>query len=184
MRMTKRLFVAVPVSIEIRDRVRQVYAKLEETGTNFSFVNIDNLHFTLKFLGDVEEEKVSEIKCKVAEIVSAQKKFEIKLRGVGVFPSLDQIKVIWVGVEDGELLELLKETNEGLDYIRKDEHEKEVAHLTIARVRSGSERLRDVLDEIKELDFGTMMVDKVILYESELTLQGPIYTEVAVFELS
>ena len=183
--MTKRLFVAVPVSEDVKERIELVYSRLRETGADFNFIDLNNVHFTLKFLGDVEEDKIAEVKEKIAEILGSQKKFEIKLVGVGVFPNLDKIKVVWAGVEDGKLLELMKKVNSELNYIRKDEHEKEVAHLTVARVRSGRdiERLQKVLKEIEGMDFGTMLVDKVILYESELTSKGPVYTIVEEFTL-
>jgi len=182
--MIKRLFIGVPVSEDVKGKVKPLLDKLNETGADLSLVQLNNLHFTIKFLGDVDESKVDEIKGKLFELVSAQKSFPISLEKVGVFPSLDMIKVVWIGVRDSELTLLMKKTNQVLNYIRENEHE-EVPHLTIARVRSARNKLqlKEFLLKVKDELFGEMIVDKLVLYESVLTAEGPVYKELEVFGL-
>lgn len=179
-----RLFIGVPVSEEVKEKIRPLYEKLKGTGADFNFVSIENLHFTIKFLGDVEENKIEEIKEKFSELKS--KSFQISLQKVGVFPSLERINVVWIGVQDSELLNLMKKSNKLFDYVRKNDHETEVAHLTIARVKSGKnkEQLQRVLKEVEHDAFGKMVVDKIILYESELNPEGPIYKVVEEYSLN
>ena len=178
----KRLFVAVPVSDDITEKIRPVIEKLKETGADLKFVS--HFHFTLKFLGDVNEKNIQEIEEKLAEIAKKTKAFPICVKSTGVFPSLEKINVVWIGVQDSQFSELMKKITTKLDYIRKDVHE-EVPHLTIARMKSGrnKEQLKEALQQVEHREFGSMIVEKIILYESELTPEGPVYTIVGEFLL-
>ena len=171
----KRLFLGVPVSEDIKKKVEILVAKLSETGDDFNFIK--DFHFTIKFLGDVDESEIEEIKEKIDTL--EQSSFSVHLRGVGVFPHPDRIRVIWIGIDNSTLTGLMKEVNNRLQYIRKDDH-KEVPHLTVARVKSGKNReeLQIMLNKVKNIDFGKMIVDSLVLYESELTPTGPIYRKV------
>lgn len=170
----KRLFLGLPVSAEIKKKVGEVAVLLKETGANLNF--IQEPHFTIKFLGDVQESKIEEIKEKISDL--QQPPFPIHLQSIGVFPKWDHINVIWVGVKESPLTNLMKEINQRLNYLRKDDRE-EVPHVTIARVKlaRNKDRLKAVLEKLKNRDFGEMMVEKIILYESELRLEGPRYRE-------
>ena len=181
----KRLFVAVPVSEEIKERIKPVLSELPKTGADLKVVSIFNLHFTLKFLGEVEEKKIPEIEEKLTEIAQKTKKFEVSLKGVGVFPSLERINVIWVGTEGTGLVSLMKSVSKELNFIRKNDQEEEVAHLTIARVKSGrgKKELQEFVKKFEKAEFGTMKVDKMILFESELKREGAVHKVVKEFEL-
>jgi 2'-5' RNA ligase len=176
----KRLFVAVPVSEEIKKRVKEIVDKLKETGADLKLVS--DFHFTLKFLGDVSEEKIDEIKEKLSSI--KQDKFSIKLQKVGVFPSMERINVVWIR-GDSKLIPLMREVDEKLNYVRENEFKEDIPHLTIARVKTGrnKDKLQKFIKEMDNLEFGEMIVDEFILYESELTPEGPIYKEIERWKL-
>lgn len=89
---------------------------------------------------------------------------------------MEKLNVLWVGVENPILIELMKNIDDGLNDVRENEHE-EVPHLTIARIKSGrnKEELIDWLNKVRDKSFGPMIVDKIILYESELSSDGPKY---------
>lgn len=139
----------------------------------------------MKFLGDVYEEKILDIIAKLGKIAEQNKRFQIKVAKIGVFPSVNKINVIWAGIEDFSLLSLVREVNKELDHIRKEEHENEVPHLTLARVKTsrGKEKLQEFVKMFENQEFGTMAVGKFILFESELTREGPVYTVVKEFGL-
>ena len=179
----KRLFVAFPVSEEVRKKIAPIADGLVKTGADLKLVSLEKAHFTLKFLGDVEEKKISEIQEKLGTIAKQCRKLNITVKGVGVFPSLERINVVWVGAEDSSLFLLMKEVNTELDYIKKNDHDTEIPHLTIARVKTGKnkEKLQEFLRSVEKKEFGKIFVDKLILYESELTKEGPIYTKLAEF---
>lgn len=181
--MAKRLFVGVPLSEEIKEKIKPAVRKLRETGAVLNLVAPENLHFTLKFLGDVEESGVEEIKEKLSLAVKGSK-FTFPIKKVGYFPGGERVNTIWLGAESRELRELMKKVNQALNYIREEKRE-EMPHLTLARVKSGKnkEKLLKVLLEVKDEDFGQMIVDKIILYESELKPEGPVYRVVGEFGL-
>lgn len=170
----KRLFVAVPLTEEIKEQITPLREELKASGADLKLVALENLHFTLKFLGDVDENKIPAI---VEKLFLLQwKPFSLSVRGVGVFPSLERINVVWVGIESVELIALMKKINQTLNYIRKEEHP-ETPHLTIARVKSGrnKEQLPLLAEKYKNTLFGEMKVDKIILFESGLGKDGLKY---------
>ncbi len=180
----KRLFIAVPVSEEIKEKIKSVLTELSKTGADLKIISLSNLHFTLKFLGNVDDKQIPEIEKNLVEIAAKTKRFEITVKGVGVFPSLDRISVVWVGT-DGHLISLMKVVGKELDFIRKNEHAEEVAHLTIARVKTArnKEKLQEFVKKFEQKEFGLMKVDKIILFESELQKKGAAYRVVKEFEL-
>ena len=181
----KRLFVGIPISEKVKLNLSQFVKQLTATGADLNLVSIENLHFTVKFLGDVAEDKIAEIKGKLKAAIKDKPKFRVQLKEVGVFPSWQMINVIWIGTDSRELISIIKETNKALEEIRPEELSTSVAHLTVARVKSrkNKEKLQEVLQKFKSENFGEMVINKVVLYESKLTKKGPIYTEVETFLL-
>ena len=179
----KRLFVGIPLPDVLRDRIEEFCQRLKETGGDFRFVSVENLHLTVCFLGDVEEDQISGVIDKVRLLLAKQGKIKVNLVGAGCFPDKTRINVVWVGLGDGGLINLIRGVNAGLSV--RIEHEEEIPHLTVARVKSGKrkEMIREVVEKFKDVDFGSFVVEKIFLYESELEPEGPIYTVVKEFEL-
>src|SRR3989344_718565 len=173
--MIRRLFLAIVISEEVKNNLKLIYNLLKATGADLNLVSLENLHFTLKFLGDVDKENIPDIVEKISSI--KQRPFKVKVQSMGFFPSLEKINVVWVGTESEELISLMKKINIDLDEIRKNEFKEEIPHLTIARVKSGKnrEKLKELIVNHKNDVFGEMAVDRIILFESKLTPQGPIY---------
>ncbi len=182
----KRLFVGIPVSEQVRSNLKLFVEKLTATGAELNLVSLENLHFTIKFLGQVDEDKIEEINEKLNAVIKNKLKFRVQLKEVGVFPSWQMINVIWIGTDSRELISIIKETNKALEEIRTEELSTAVAHLTVARVKSrkNKEKLEEVLQKFKHENFGEMIFDRLILYESKLTPKGPIYKVVKEFNLS
>ena len=181
----KRLFLGIPVSEEVKTKVQVFYDALQEIGADLNLVSFDNLHFTVKFLGSVDDNKIPEIVEKMNDLVSTFSSFSLKLQGTGAFPSEEKINVIWIGLKDERLIALIKATNEVLDYIHQEDYAETVPHLTIARVKSAKNKkqLQKVLQKFQHQEFGGMLIDKIVLFESLLTPQGPVYQKVAEFLL-
>ena len=182
----KRLFFAVLVSEELKNKIKPVVDELSKTGADLKLVSLSHLHFTLKFLGDVEEKKIVEIERKLAVVAGKTTSFGISVKGVGVFPSLERIDVVWVGAEGSELVSLMKAVGKELDSVRKNDHEEEVAHLTIARVKTGRNKkeLQEFLKKFENKEFGKMTVDRLVLFESELRREGAVHKVVREWKLS
>ena len=179
-----RCFIAVAVPEELKDKILEVQNKLKQIGANLKLVEKENFHFTIKFLGEIEENQIKEVKEFLASL--EEKSFEISIKGLGVFPTEDYIKVVWLGVEKNQdvFLNLIKKINKNLDKIRKEKKELNT-HLTIARVRSAKNKneLKAAVQDLKETEIGEMQVNSLKLISSELTPEGPKYTELAEFEL-
>ena len=172
-----RTFIAIDIE---EPRVLREISKLQEelrsVGSSLKLVELRNIHLTLRFLGEVDLSTVEEVK----ELMKGLefKPFEMELKGVGGFPSLERPKVIWIGVSKGaEEVKRLHELLEGgLKTIgfRPDPKGFE-PHITVARVKRYSseliERIRDNSDRI----FGKVLVNEVRLKKSTLTPRGPIY---------
>ncbi|MBI2666431.1 RNA 2',3'-cyclic phosphodiesterase [Candidatus Woesearchaeota archaeon] len=169
----KRLFIAIPLSEEAKEKIKQVKSDLQESGADLRSVASENLHFTVKFLGNIQESKIDEIAKKIDDLQLSS--FSIQARGVGVFPSVEHIQTIWVGAENGTLTLLLKKVNSLFDY--QHARKEDTPHATLARVKSekNKEKLKEVVKRFSQTNFGEIKVEKIILYESELTPQGPVY---------
>lgn len=181
--MKKRLFVGVPLSSEVRQKIaEQLLAPLQQSGADLNIASKEQLHFTLKFLGDVEEEQIGKVKEILRQVAVSRQPFLVQVRQVGVFPSPGYMRVIWIGVENGDLPALLKELDEQLGFIRKNEHE-EKPHVTLARVKSkkNKEQLQRFVAELQNASFGEMPVTELVLYESTLTAGGARYAVVERF---
>lgn len=198
-----RAFIAVDLSEEIRAKIKEVqkqFANLEidQSRLKLKFVNAWQAHQTVKFLGDVPENKVEDVKRELAEI--SQKPFDIGMRGVGFFPEASpekarNIRVVWIGIEKGveELKALQEEVESRLKALGFPSEKRFGAHVTICRVKMMSRagtRTRDeigrILKKIAELgdvEVGEMLVEELKLKKSTLTPKGPVYEDVYVKRL-
>jgi len=178
-----RLFIAVNLEEELKKKIIPFQEELKKTGADVKWVEVKNLHLTLKFLGEVNEEKVSSIEQVVAPILKDFPSFEMRLSGFGVFPNLNYPRVIWLGIkEGGEQLKILSEKIENslisLGFPKEDRPF--TAHLTLGRVRSAKNKqeLIKKIEEKKNEEIGTQKVEKIYLMQSFLKPTGPIYTPV------
>jgi len=178
--MSERFFIAVEIENEARKKVSEVVKPLIGMGFKAKFVEPENLHITLKFLGDVKKNQVKKMCEDLDDVVKKHSQFNFTLDGVGYFGKRNDIRVVWIGVKEGidPFKSLMKDVQEKLNYIRKDEH-KPVPHLTIARVRHAheNESLGNELDKIRHVKFGDIRVKEVKIKRSVLTKKGPIYND-------
>jgi RNA 2',3'-cyclic 3'-phosphodiesterase len=167
-----RSFVAVPLPDEIRTRIFAAAGELarELPGVRWSR-KVENLHVTLKFLGDVPEEKLAALGPALAESVGALPRFRVELRRMGAFPSARHASVLWAWVDDvgnglGALTEAVEATSERLGFPR--ERRPLTGHVTVGRSKRGGVDARQALDAFVEREFGGIVVEEIHLYESQL----------------
>ncbi len=177
-----RSFIAIDANEKVRNSLRPIQNRLEETGADLKLVSQENIHMTLKFLGDVFESRIDLINDAINEAISLDS-FEINIEGLGVFPKPSYIRVIWAGVSKGseklgKIRQKLDSKLAELDFSPEDEDF--TPHFTIARVKSGKakDKLNSIINEKSEETWGTIEVDKIELKKSELTSEGPIYTTI------
>ncbi|MFH0816810.1 MAG: RNA 2',3'-cyclic phosphodiesterase [Methanobacteriota archaeon] len=183
--MVYRAFIAVEVGG--MSRLLDMDEELKRTHGDLKIVDADNIHMTMKFLGNVDEAAGEKIVKAMKAAVKKFEPFDMVVRGVGVFPSEDDIKIIWVGVDDpkplAKIYDNLEKSLKKLGY--EPESRAFTPHVTIARVRSPKNRLRvkEIVDAHKEDEFGVIKVDTLFLKKSFLTNEGPVYTTVGTARL-
>lgn len=180
--MPIRLFLALDVDEKPRGRLIKTLDLVDMSGTKVRTVKRDNLHVTMNFLGDVEDSRIVEVCRAVSDVAGETKPFDFSLVGLKCVPSDGRIlRMIWCGVKDasggmGRLYENLSAALETLDFPR--ERRPFSPHITLARFRYVEDpaAIRKAVEAYAETDFGTTAVGKVVVYSSELTRSGPIYT--------
>ena len=139
----------------------------------------ENVHLTLKFLGNVSTSRLAEVKSSLQQLTFPS--FTAEIKGAGAFPNLKRMNVIWVGVNEGwtqveQIYEQVEKLLSGVGFRR--ENRSFSPHITIARVRSGRKRdeIANFLEHLSDESFGTIAVDKVRLKQSILSSSGPKYS--------
>jgi 2'-5' RNA ligase len=170
-----RCFVAVDMSTP---SVRRCLEALRDLGAPLRVVAPENLHVTLKFLGEIRDAQVSEVIEAMDKALEGSAPFEARLRGLGVFPSTRNMRVIWVGVINDEMVRMQRSLDAELARLGFPREKRFHPHLTLARVKSrrGLEKVREFLAQHADEDYGRVMVDRVELKKSVLTPKGPIYS--------
>jgi len=177
-----RCFVALDLSRQARNYIKEVQ-KLIKKNNLFTgkFTEPENLHLTLKFLGEIDKEKIAEVKKRLREIRFDS--FEAKLGEVGVFSSKysSYVRVIWIKLIGCDKLQ--KEIDNALEGLFEKEH-RFMSHITIVRVKKVGHR-KGFLDyitnmKVKEIKFN---VDRFFLKKSELFSEGPIYCDLEEYNL-
>ena len=181
--MADRCFVAVDVDdAALRTSFSRAQRAIESTGADVKSVEGENIHITLKFLGEIPESKTAQ----VADLIKgiSFKAFTLDFHGVGVFPALSRPSVIWAGVsgEASEMLAVFTEVERGLRRLGfEPERRPFQPHVTLCRVRSGRNRaqLAEAIEIMRDEGFGPLKVEHIRFKKSILTRNGPIYTTLA-----
>lgn len=180
--MKKRLFIAVDLSEDARARAAAYIERFRSLGSNarVSTTKAENLHLTLKFLGDVDASAVDDVIKALDRACSALPAFHLSIAGTGVFPSARKPKVLWLGVDDADdgLKAAAKAVDDELNRLGFAKEDRVFSpHLTIGRIRD-SAKGRDVADRHSMLGFGPVRfnVNEMVLYDSRLSPSGSMYT--------
>ncbi len=176
-----RTFVAIKLTPEIISNIGRVQEELKRTDAQVKWVEPDNIHLTLKFLGHVTPEELEKVKITTKETLGPFAPFEMSVASLGAFPKIKYPRVIWMGIDKGreKLKRMASRLEERLARIGFAKEKREFSpHLTLGRVKSpkGTERLIGALSLVKASNLGNMRVTKISIMKSELKPQGPIYT--------
>lgn len=175
-----RSFLAFDINNElVLQRFSEVQRLLLETGADLKLVDPKNIHMTLRFLGDISPNIVDSILESMNKVSFSA--FDCRLHGVGVFPNLYRVSVIWAGIEKGaqELRNVFEQLEPELHRLGFKADPKGFSpHLTLARVRTGRNKaeLTRRIQELADYDFGVERADCLRLKKSMLTPKGPIYS--------
>lgn len=178
-----RLFTAIDLPEEIRDRIDTLIARLRPSA-RVTWSPASNLHITTKFIGELREERLPELE-RALKSVATRETIPIRVSGLGFFPNAKSPKVFWAGVKaPAELTTLARETDEATAKIGVPREARAYSpHLTLARIRD-SAGVGGLLSEVAkagEPDFGSFDADRFHLYLSKLSPQGSVYTKLSEF---
>jgi RNA 2',3'-cyclic 3'-phosphodiesterase len=185
-----RTFIAVEISPQVRSAAHRLIERLRVSQAKVKWIETENLHYTLKFLGDVPAERINDVCRAVKEAASPFTPFELVAKGCGAFPSPARPRTIWLGAEVGAepmelLVQAIERTLEPLGFAR--EHRRFRPHLTLGRVREGPianvQQLADLLAKYDDFDAGSMMIDEVTVFSSSLGRGGSKYEALSRVEL-
>lgn len=181
-----RAFLAIEVPEELKLKIYKVIKQFKKTDARIKYVELENLHLTLKFFGDIDEEGIEVLSDKISSVLEEFDEFKVNIKGCGAFPNENRIKVIWLGLEnDGIVKKLHKELDKEFVRLGFDRDKRFSTHLTIGRMKSakGKDKVKSAIEEFRDIEIGEMNVDRIVLKKSTLTPQGPIYEDLKVFEL-
>jgi 2'-5' RNA ligase len=181
-----RAFIAIELSAHVCDAIQKQTVRLRQTLGNdlVRWVPTQNMHLTLKFLGDTATSHLDFLKQLLAREADLHPKFDLQLGGLGSFPTRRNPHLIWIGIHaPADLASLQRGVEAGTTRLGYEQEERAFSpHLTIGRVRqtvspSELQKVRTALDTIQLGNIGTARVDSIHLFKSDLQPGGSIYTK-------
>jgi 2'-5' RNA ligase len=178
-----RSFIAIEIPSEIKSALLDLQNDLRGAGADVAWTNPDNIHLTLKFLGEIDKKLISEVEKVCVETIADVPPFKLSINGTGVFPNARHPRILWVGLGgEVERLERLQEQlDERLVGIGFENEEKDFQpHLTVGRIRS-NKNLRELLARSDGYTLPTFsfVVQEIVLMKSDLLPSGACHSELA-----
>jgi len=180
-----RTFIAVDLPPAVLDALDQISAQLQDKlpNTPVRWVNVEKMHLTLKFLGDVSTENIGMVERILKSEAAKRPVMEIGIGGIGAFPKTRHPRVIWIGIEaPTELFDLRRGIEDGVARLGYNYDKYEFTpHLTLGRIsRKASatdvRKVGSVLHDFQVGFLGVARIDAVHLYRSDLHPDGAKYT--------
>jgi len=177
---TFRTFIAIFPETRLQKELARIQENLKKAGADIKWVEPENIHLTLKFLGPTPVEKIPSVVNAIRASAKALAPFSISLTHLGAFPNVKHPQIIWVAVTQGKesLKSLASRLDENLKSLGFDKEEREfTAHLTLGRSRSALDHpaLSEQLQGHAHLPPMTQEVTQIALIKSTLTSKGPVY---------
>ena len=183
-----RAFIAVEIEPQTVRQISVTVADLKPRIPGIRWVPPTNFHFTIKFLGNIEESKIEPITQALELALHPFPRFTINAKGLGVFPDLKRPRVLWIRLEGKELSKLASKVEMALEPLGFGPEKRDFKpHLTVGRWRQldrPSRELREELERWRGHEFGESTVAQVIFFQSELKREGAIYHPLKVVDLA
>ncbi len=170
-----RLFIAFEIPEQVKDYVIGVEEKLKNRQDNITWVKKENMHLTLKFLGEVADSKVEAIK----EALGSMKfePFEASLSDIGAFPDFSYMRVLWIGLEPHDKINAVQQqVEEKMKAVAFPRDDRFHPHFTMARVKFIKHKA-ELMEKLKKIQIEKLSfnVSRIKLIKSTLTPKGPVY---------
>jgi 2'-5' RNA ligase len=180
-----RTFIAVEALDAVQTAALGVIDRLRGVAEGVRWVAPDNLHWTIQFLGDLDDREMAEVCLRTVRVAKRHEPFELAALGVSAFPSVQRPRTLWIGAGEGaaQFCALQAQIEESLyDLGFRGENRAFTPHLTIGRTGRGGHGgavLAERLAKLADFDGGVMSVDEVFVFASELGRDGPVYSVLA-----
>ncbi len=169
-----RAFLAIPLPRQLQESIRAIQTQLQASIAEARWTRPENLHLTLHFFGEVEQETLEKLKVSVLSVRDCQRPFLVEVKGLGAFPNPYRPRVIWLGLESrGQLEQLHRATAQCLSQAGLTTDSRPYSpHLTIGRLRGGKLDLTELFNSVRYSTLNQLTVDRLILYKSRLRPDG------------
>ncbi len=176
-----RLFVAINLAYDVRQSVWRIGSELRDCGYPIKWVRPESVHLTLKFLGEVPEGGVEQVRASIRTAAAGESPFELLLSGLGAFPNPRRPRVVWIGCHSGPSVARIQQKLESeLEHAGFPREQRSFhPHITLGRVRRDARpaSLSGLADQLGRLNFeASSVVESVDLMRSELSRSGAHYT--------
>lgn len=178
-----RVFFALSLDEKIKNTIDKFNKEnILPVFNNIKKVDRENLHITLRFIGDIDENIVDLMRNKIMQQTFKSNSFDTQIQGLGVFPSAQKARIMWIGLKNNidKIINLYNQINNLLNELRitYEEEKSFHPHITIGRFKKPPffNKVNEMLVKHKDTTFGTTNVNSITLYKSTLTSEKPIYT--------
>ena len=155
----------IAVDIEKNQKIENCMNEIKNSGAIIKMVELENIHITIKFLGEINDNLLDKIKDIIKNAINGVRRFNIELEGVGVFPNKNYIKIIWIGIKNVDYLErIAKRIEYGLNDIGFEfKTQKFSPHITIGRVKSAKnkDKLLEIIKKYENTRFSEFLIDSI-----------------------
>jgi len=179
-----RCFVAIEIPDEIKEKLTSLNRYLSAIAPGVKWVRKEGMHLTLKFLGNVDEDRISEIKTALTEAVKGFGVIEAEVESAGAFPNAALARVLWAGTsgEVERIQELASRVETALANLGFEREKRAFRpHITIGRIKKPkrNRKLDEALSSVRDQKFGKFTIREIVLFKSQLHPDGAIYTPLA-----
>ena len=174
-----RTFIALELPEELKKSLRRLQAAFRQHIAGVKWVRPENMHLTLKFLGDISPDRVPPVAAALEGLAAGRAPFFFDAAGIGAFPNSRNPKVLWAGMEAEDSLKLfhaeLEAALAAMGFAREDRPF--APHLTLGRLRDGRERklVAGLMEQHADERFGRFAAERITFFKSELKPSGPVY---------
>ena len=178
-----RVFIAIELGKEIKEALSKIQDELKTVQGDVKWVEPQNIHLTLKFLGEIEENKIPKISQTLKAISCQVRPFTITLSELGAFPSHKYPRIIWIGIDEGkdELSKLAELIEDSLVQLKFPKEKRGFsAHFTLGRVKS-RKNIESLCQKLSIIQVPKLKqeIKSIVLFKSTLTSKGPFYEKIS-----
>ncbi len=177
-----RTFIAINLPDTLKESIGESIRQYKSFGVYVKWVHSKKIHITLKFLGEIDENKIVEIEDAIQKVASQYRPFQLSVEGWGGFPNLHKPRVFWTGIQQGKehLITIAKDLETYLEPLGFEREKRSFSpHITIGRVKSlsGIHKLTETMEK-QQFQKTAFEVKQIEFIKSELTPRGPVYTSI------